>query len=127
MNITEVSVERSLHSKLQRAFDTAHPCQTVAMATAEREVCSTDKSATGDEGVDRSFWRSLTLLQTDRRLVWEINTVRRWCVEIDSLRPNSLYGSNLTRILLQSVNFRHQPEYFHTLNVCDCGSLLQIV
>lgn len=38
-------------SLLHGAFDTAHPCQTVAMATVEREVCSIDKSATGDEGV----------------------------------------------------------------------------
>lgn len=89
------------------------------MATEEREVCSIDKSATGDEGVDRSFWRSLTLLPKDRRLVWEINTVRRWCVEIDRLGPSSLCGSNLTHIILQSVNFRHQGGYFHTVNVCD--------
>lgn len=36
------------------------PAKTVAMATVAREVCSIDKSATEDEGVDRSFWRSLT-------------------------------------------------------------------
>lgn len=35
------------------------PAKTVAMATVAREVCSIDKSATEDEGVDRSFWRSL--------------------------------------------------------------------
>lgn len=97
------------------------------MATVEREVCGIDKSATGDEGVDRSFWRSLTLLQKDRRLVWEINTIRRWCVEIDGLGLNSLCGSNLTHIILQSVNFRHQRGYFHTVNVCDFGSLLQVL
>lgn len=90
-------------------------------------MCGIDKSATGDEGVDRSFWRSLTLLQKDRRLVWEINTTRRWRAEIDSLGPASLCGSNLTRILLQSVNFRRQRGYFHTVNVCDCGSPLQVL
>lgn len=52
-------------------FDTAHPCQTVAMATVERgEVCGIDKSATRDEGVDRSFWRSLTpTAVTSRKLM----------------------------------------------------------
>lgn len=90
-------------------------------------MCGIDKSATGDEGVDRSFWRSLTLPQKDRRLVWEINTTRRWRAEIDSLGPASLCGSNLTHILLQSVNFRRRRGYFHAVNVCDCGSLLQVL
>lgn len=100
-------MERSLHYSRALLIPLI-PAKTVAMATVKREVCSIDKSATGDEGVDRSFWRSLTLLQKDRRLAWEINTTRRWCAEIDSLEPSSLCGSNLTRIILQSVNFRHQ-------------------
>lgn len=62
----------------------------------------------GDEEVDRSFWKSLTPLQKDCGLVSETNTVRRWCAEIDSVGPGSLCESNLTRIILQSVNFRRQ-------------------
>lgn len=81
----------------------------------------------GDEGVDRSFWRSLTLLRKDRGLVWEINTTRRWHAEIDSLRSGARRGSNFTRIILQSVSFRRRRGDFHTVNVRDCGSPLQVL
>lgn len=70
-------------------------------------MCSIDKSATWDEGVDRSFWRSLTLPQKKRGYISEINAVRRWSAEIDSVGADSLWESNLTHIILQSVNFRH--------------------
>lgn len=46
MTLCKESVERG-SSLLQSAFDSLHPCQTVAMATAEGEVYSVDKSVTG--------------------------------------------------------------------------------
>lgn len=56
-------------------------------------------------------WRSLTLLPRTC-LVWWINSVRSWSIEIDSMGPQTLLGGNLTHIMRQEWH-RHFWGDFH--------------